>query len=174
MFTRKGGLKLNERLKAMRKHLNLKQDEMGAKVNLSRSHISSLENGTRELTDRIISDVCREFNVNEHWLRTGEGEMFIQPEAFSLDEYAQKSQLSELELDIIKSYMDLNKDVRQAILKTAQQLFAKHSEIASTIEENNDEVDIEAELERYRQELEAEKKARMLSASQKQKKDLIG
>lgn len=70
--------------------------------------------------------------------------------------------------------MDLNKDVRQAILKTAQHLFTKHSEIASTVEENNDEVDIEAELERYRQELEAEKKARMLLASQKQKKDLTG
>ncbi len=161
-------------MRYLRKTLGFNQKEMGDKIKLSQTHISSLENGAREATDRIISDICREFNVNEQWLRTGEGEMFIQPETFSLDEYAQKSQLSELELDIIKSYMDLNKDVRQAILKTAQQLFAKHSEIASTVEENNDEVDIEAELERYRQELEAEKKARMLLASQKQKKDLIG
>ncbi|WP_312125157.1 helix-turn-helix domain-containing protein [Lysinibacillus boronitolerans] len=165
---------MNERMRYLRKTLGFNQKEMGDKIKLSQTHISSLENGAREATDRIISDICREFNVNEQWLRTGEGEMFIQPETFSLDEYAQKSQLSELELDIIKSYMDLNKDVRQAILKTAQQLFAKHSEIASTVEENNDEVDIEAELERYRQELEAEKKARMLLASQKQKKDLIG
>lgn len=147
---------------------------MGDKIKLSQTHISSLENGARDATDRIISDICREFNVNEQWLRTGEGEMFIKPETFSLDEYAQKSQLSELELDIIKSYMDLNKDVRQAILKTAQQLFAKHSEITSTVEETNDEIDIDAELERYRQELEAEKKARMSLASQKQRKDLIG
>ncbi|MBL3729070.1 helix-turn-helix domain-containing protein [Lysinibacillus sp. HST-98] len=165
---------MNERMRYLRKTLGFNQKEMGDKIKLSQTHISSLENGARDATDRIISDICREFNVNEQWLRTGEGEMFIQPETFSLDEYAQKSQLSELELDIIKSYMDLNKDVRQAILKTAQQLFAKHSEIASTVEENNDQVDIEAELERYRQELEAEKKARMLSASQKQKKDLIG
>ncbi len=161
-------------MRYLRKTLGFNQKEMGDKIKLSQTHISSLENGARDATDRIISDICREFNVNEQWLRTGEGEIFIQPETFSLDEYAQKSQLSELELDIIKSYMDLNKDVRQAILKTAQQLFAKHSEITSTVEETNDEIDIDAELERYRQELEAEKKARMLSASQKQKKDLIG
>ncbi|WP_369354395.1 helix-turn-helix domain-containing protein [Lysinibacillus capsici] len=165
---------MNERMRYLRKTLGFNQKEMGDKIKLSQTHISSLENGARDATDRIISDICREFNVNEQWLRTGEGEIFIQPETFSLDEYAQKSQLSELELDIIKSYMDLNKDVRQAILKTAQQLFAKHSEITSTVEETNDEIDIDAELERYRQELEAEKKARMLSASQKQKKDLIG
>lgn len=159
-------------MRYLRKTLGFNQKEMGDKIKLSQTHISSLENGARDATDRIISDICREFNVNEQWLRTGEGEIFIQPETFSLDEYAQKSQLSELELDIIKSYMDLNKDVRQAILKTAQQLFAKHSEITSTVEETNDEIDIDAELERYRQELEAEKKARMLSASQKQKKRL--
>lgn len=164
----------NERIKELRKSLSLNQEDFGERIGLTKSSVSNIEKGLRNVTEQHIRLLVNAFNVNEQWLRTGEGEMFIQPETFSLDEYAQKSQLSELELDIIKSYMDLNKDVRQAILKTAQQLFAKHSEIASTVEENNDEVDIEAELERYRQELEAEKKARMLSASQKQKKDLIG
>lgn len=47
------------------------------------------------ITDRILYDICREFNVNEFWLRTGEGEMFIQPETFSLDEYAKKKATSQ-------------------------------------------------------------------------------
>lgn len=163
---------IGNRVKEIRTSMSLNQSEFASRLGVISATISRIEKGNRNITEQMLLSICREFHVNEHWLRTGEGEMFTQPETFSLDEYAQKSQLSELELDIIKSYMDLNKDVRQAILKTAQQLFAKHSEIASTVEETND--DIEAELERYRQELEAEKKARMSLASQKQKKDLIG
>lgn len=69
---------MNERLKTIRQELNLSQDNFGKRLNLSRSHIASLENGLRELTDRTISDICRVYDVNENWLRTGEGEMFIQ------------------------------------------------------------------------------------------------
>lgn len=153
---------MNERLKSLRKSLGLNQKEMGDRLKLSQTHISSLENGAREVTDRIISDICRLFNVNENWLHTGEGEMFVQPATFSLDEYAQKNQLTALELDIIKSYMDLNKEVRQSILNTAQQIFGKHAETTATVED-----EIEVEIANYRLELEAEKKARTLSVSQK-------
>lgn len=70
---------MNERLKAVRLHenVNLSQTEFGEKIGIkSRAHISSLENGTKKLTDRVITDICRVFNVNEVWLRTGVGEMF--------------------------------------------------------------------------------------------------
>lgn len=152
---------MNKRLKSLRKSLGLNQKEMGYRLKLSQTHISSLENGTRELTDRIISDICRVFNVNKNWLHTGEGDMFVQSATFSLDEYAQKNQLTELELDIIKSYMDLNKEVRQSILNTAQQIFGKHAETTATVDE------IDVEIAHYRSELETEKKTRTLSASQR-------
>ncbi len=64
---------MKERLKRLRLILNLSQEAFGKRINITRSHISSLENGARNITDRIISDICREFNVNEHWFRTGEG-----------------------------------------------------------------------------------------------------
>lgn len=65
---------MKERLKAVRMHENLSQEEFGNKIGItSRSHISSLESGRRAITDRIINDICREFGVNEVWLRTGEG-----------------------------------------------------------------------------------------------------
>ena len=160
---------INVRFGEIRQALELNQAEFGKGIGLTTSGISNIEKGLRNVTDKHVLLLKTAFNVNEIWLRTGKGEMFLLPEIFSLDEYAQKNQLTELELDILKSYMDLNKDVRQAILKTAQQLFAKHAETTATVEENNNknEVDIEAELERYRKELEDEKKARMLSASQK-------
>lgn len=68
---------MNERLREIRLTMNMSQEEFGKKIGIeSRAHISSLENGNRNITDRIINDICREFDVNESWLRTGEGEMF--------------------------------------------------------------------------------------------------
>lgn len=54
------------------------QAEFASKLNLSRNFICLVESGDREPSDRTIADICRVFSVNEHWLRTGEGEMFRQ------------------------------------------------------------------------------------------------
>lgn len=68
---------MNKRLKQIRNNLGLSQEEFGKKIGIeSRAHISSLENGNRNITDRIIKDTCREFRINEKWLRTGEGDMY--------------------------------------------------------------------------------------------------
>ena len=47
-----------------------------AKLNVSPAFISQMCSGARVPSDRTISDICREFNVNEIWLRTGDGEPF--------------------------------------------------------------------------------------------------
>lgn len=71
------------RLKRLRKNfLRMSQEEFGSKLNLSKSNISNIEVGRVELTDRNINSICEVFNVNEVWLRTGEGgddNMFIKP-----------------------------------------------------------------------------------------------
>lgn len=68
---------MNDRLKDVRMFYELSQEEFGNKIGIrSRAHISSLEGGTRNITERIVSDVCREFGISEQWFRTGEGEMF--------------------------------------------------------------------------------------------------
>lgn len=52
----------------------MSQEEFGKRIGIeSRGHISALESGSKNITERIIRDVCREFGVNEVWLRTGEG-----------------------------------------------------------------------------------------------------
>lgn len=69
---------LNERFKKVRLMAGLSQEEFGKKIGIeSRGHISALESGNKNITDRIVNDVCREFNVNEEWLRTGNGEPAI-------------------------------------------------------------------------------------------------
>lgn len=69
---------MNERIALVRKSLGLTQEKFAEQVGLSRNFMWMIESGTRVPSNRTISDICREFNVNETWLRTGEGEMFNQ------------------------------------------------------------------------------------------------
>lgn len=68
---------MNERIKQIRKELNLTQEEFADKIGIKRGAISNYEIGRNIPIDAVISLICREFDVNETWLRTGEGEMFI-------------------------------------------------------------------------------------------------
>lgn len=52
------------------------QDEFGKKIGITSSAISDIEKGRRNLTDRNIAIICKEFRIDYHWLTTGEGEMF--------------------------------------------------------------------------------------------------
>ena len=70
----------NDRIKEARKSLGLTQDKFGERLGVGRSAISNIEAGSRGVTDQLRLSVCREFNVNEDWLRTGEGSMFSEPD----------------------------------------------------------------------------------------------
>lgn len=65
------------RLKEIRASENLTQDEFGQRLNLSRNYIAQIETGAKEISDRTIRDICREFGVSELWLRDGVGEMYL-------------------------------------------------------------------------------------------------
>lgn len=69
---------MKERIKELRKTTGLTQQEFADKLNLNRGAIANYEIGRNEPISAIISLICKEFNVNEEWLRTGEGEMFLQ------------------------------------------------------------------------------------------------
>ena len=67
---------MGERVKELRKALGLSGEKFGEKIGVTRSAISDIERGRNGLSDSNILAICREFNVNEEWLRTGTGEMF--------------------------------------------------------------------------------------------------
>lgn len=69
---------MNERIKILRKKLNLTQEDFGKKIGLKRNSLSQLENGVNNITDQVVLLICREFNVNEEWLKSGKGEMFVE------------------------------------------------------------------------------------------------
>lgn len=67
---------MNERIKDLRKSLGLTQLKFGEQVGVKANTIGNYEIGLRTPSDAVIRAICREFNVNENWLRTGDGEMF--------------------------------------------------------------------------------------------------
>lgn len=66
-----------ERVKEIRKGLNLTLEKFGERVGVTKQTVSRIENGVNNLTDQMALAICRTFSVNEHWLRTGEGEPYI-------------------------------------------------------------------------------------------------
>lgn len=66
---------INQRIDFLIKNLKLTKTKFAEPLNLSSQFVSSICSGAKQPSDRTIADICREFNVNETWLRTGEGEM---------------------------------------------------------------------------------------------------
>lgn len=67
---------MDERIKALRKALGLTQQEFSDRIGIKRNTIAQYESGRNAPLDAVVSLICREFDVSETWLRTGEGEMF--------------------------------------------------------------------------------------------------
>ena len=68
---------MNERLIDLRKSLHITQQEFACRLNVSRSTVATYEVGKSNPSDAAVALICREFNVNEDWLRNGNGEMFL-------------------------------------------------------------------------------------------------
>lgn len=67
---------IGERIKLVRKEHNLTQEKFAERIHTSRSNLGNIETDTFAVQDRILFEICREFDVNREWLETGEGPMF--------------------------------------------------------------------------------------------------
>lgn len=68
---------MKNRLKEIRSNCNLTQQAFADRLQIARNNIAGYETGKRSPSDAVVSLICREFNVNENWLRTGNGEMYV-------------------------------------------------------------------------------------------------
>lgn len=67
---------IGSRIRELRKTLKLNQSEFASRIGSVQNTITGYETGRREPSNQVVTLICREFNINEDWLRTGEGEMF--------------------------------------------------------------------------------------------------
>jgi len=118
---------MKNRILKIRKDSKLNQEDFGLRLNLTKNYISLIETGNRIPSDRTISDICREFNVNEDWLKNGTGDMYKEKDG-SFSELL--VELEDSDDDFIKSlitvYMGLDEDSKSALRKIAKGMAEKY------------------------------------------------
>ena len=112
------------------------KSEFARRINLTPAYISKLDKKPDMIpSDRTITDICREFNVSEHWLRTGEGDMFIQlSEDADFIRVMTEIQVSDDELikSILMAYWDLPNDKKAAIRDLVDGILKRYSKKENT------------------------------------------
>ena len=116
---------MNERLKHLRKELNMKQSDFATALSISQGHLSDIENTRKEVSDRVVSICSLKFNVNENWLRTGNGEMFNpMSEDEELDLYVGRISggADEFKKNLIKTLCKLSEDEWDVLKKIISEM----------------------------------------------------
>ena len=168
---------MKNRLKKIRKVLPQKtsQEKFAALLGTTRNAIASYESGKVVPSDTFIQLLCTKFNIDEHWLRTGEGEMYKNDLDAQVEAFAQKYILTPDEREIMRYFFQLAPKERTAMIehvlgvadaiRSARDAAAEEQHTADekqrTVPLTDEE--IEAELADYRTELLAERKARSAS-----------
>lgn len=98
---------MNERIKELRKALDLSGEKFGEPLGVGRTAISLLESGKNNLTDQMVKLICLTYNVNEDWLRTGQGSMFNETKNEFLAELKKLHNLSDFQVELVKTYLEL-------------------------------------------------------------------
>jgi len=109
---------LNTRIKKLRKELVLTQQAFAERIGLKQNSIALIESGKRNISTQAILSICREFNVNEKWLRTGSGEMFVYIPEEDMYSKAAASILKEndaLAMEALKLYFQMSPEVKKAV-----------------------------------------------------------
>jgi len=118
-------LEQGERIKQIRKSLDLTLEKFGEKLGVGKGAISALENGKRNLTDQMAKAICREYNVNYDYLIYEEGEMFSDLPQTILDELCAQYSLNDFDKAIIELYMNTPLELRQEVKKKMKEFIQK-------------------------------------------------
>ena len=131
-------MEMSERVRNLRKtHLKMSQTAFGERLGVSRSVINNIESNALARPDQklsLIKLMCKEFSVNEDWLLNGMGPMFSEPDTFNLHDFAIEHGISKLEMEIVKTYLEIEPDIRKMLIEH----FKKHllHQLADTQEQN--------------------------------------
>jgi transcriptional regulator with XRE-family HTH domain len=122
---------MKDRIREVREHFGLSMEKFGSRIGIGKASISLLESGKNNPSVQTITLICREFGVNEQWLRTGEGEMFEQTRASVLDRLSTEYDLSMEQRSVIEAFLDLDPQERDVILKYVHNVFDRSAESAA-------------------------------------------
>lgn len=111
---------MRNRVKQIRKDAKKTQQAFAESIGLSQNFIAQYETGKKEnISDRTIRDICRTYNVNEDWLRTGNGEMYNLPTDDVADVVSDLLEgdgaFNDTIINIVRTYMKLDKESKSVI-----------------------------------------------------------
>lgn len=107
---------MKDRIKKIRKELDLTQQKFSDKLGVKRNTIAMYEMGKTFPSDQTLKSIVREFNVNEEWLRSGKGEMFKASPSEALDALASEYDLSHGDYVLIEKFVNLKAEKRAAVV----------------------------------------------------------
>lgn len=120
---------MKDRIRLLRKELGLNQTDFGERIGVKQAAIAGYESGIRTPLDAVVTSICREFDVNEDWLRNGTGEMFKKklPEdevASYVEELLEDdgNPFFEIIIGMMKAYHQMDETSRQAALEFFRRL----------------------------------------------------
>ena len=149
---------IGDRIKEFRKIHNLTQAEFAEKIGLKQAVIGMYENGTRNIIDRNITLICEKFGLSEAWLRTGEGEMYVQTDDTLFTKLSKEYNLSVGMQELLRAILDLDDERREQLVDFAVYF---NSRLAPATETSATVSDIDKQVADYRKELEAEQKGQL-------------
>lgn len=97
------------------KYMN--QTDFAESIGMKQRGASGMEQDGATVTDRAIKSICLVYNLNEDWLRTGAEPMYIEEPTFNLDDFLRNRGATDLELNIVKAYFELEPDVRKQLVE---------------------------------------------------------
>lgn len=104
---------LGERIKNLRRSLNLTQQGFGERIGVKQNTIALIESGKRNTSDQLLLGICREFSVNETWLRTGDGAMFVKAPNTAIKQLSAEFYLDPFDEALVEEYLHLSPDQRR-------------------------------------------------------------
>ena len=116
---------MNERIRQIRKDTGLNQTDFGKRLGLKQTTIAGYETGAKNPTDATITYISREFKVSEQWLRTGEGEPYIQLEVN--DTISRTAELLGKHDPFLESFLEvygkMSDSARAVMIDTLEEIF---------------------------------------------------
>lgn len=107
---------MDKRLKKLRKELDLTQSAFADRIGMKQNTIATYEMGRSIPSDQTIRSICREFDVNEEWLRNGIGEMFKPSPSSALDALAAEFNLDKASYIAIEKFLALSPEMREGLI----------------------------------------------------------
>lgn len=100
-------MEINDRVKELRKALNLSQETFGNKLGITKASVSRIENGVFNLSNQLAKLICKEFNVDYFWLTEGKGEMFTKIPETLFDNLALEYHLTDEYKAFLKAFLEV-------------------------------------------------------------------